>query len=225
MPDSLLSSPRLLLRLLLGLNQSLPASTSSRHLPSSPAAPSVTSQVTEAICSHLKKLRVSFSLQGWGVRGITDAPKWSTPPPEDTWNSGIRLCPVLPQVPAWGPPRLNSHSQMPLLVVLGTWEGAATQWLPRDMAALRKGLVLLDSSPIQEENLRSSLPFGSALPRYLVNGSYSPSSAALSQPSLEGSPAPFPGFPCAPWPQPLTTSLPTSFYCASPFSLQVLILT
>lgn len=113
---TLLPSPRLLLRLLLGLNQSLPASTSPHHLSSTPAAPSVTSQVTEAICSHLKKLHVSLSLRGWGVRGITDASKWSTPPPEVIWNSGIRLCPRFPQIPAWGPPRLKSHSQMPPFV-------------------------------------------------------------------------------------------------------------
>lgn len=128
--------------------------------------------------------------------------------------------------PAWGPPRLKSHSQMPLWVdskyLGGCCHPVATQG--HGSPPERPGAAGQLPNSRGEPKILPSF-FGSALPRYLVNGSYSPSSAALSQPSLEGSPAPFPGFPCAPWPQALTTSLPTSFYCASPFSSQVLILT
>lgn len=175
MPDShLLSSPRLLLRLLIGLNQSLPASTSPHHhLPSTPAAASVISRVTEAICSHLKKLHVSLSLRGWGVRGITDAPKWPSSLPEDTWNSRIRLCPVLPLVLFWGPPRQNSHSELPPWVdskYLGECcHLVATQGHGSPPAPGAAGQL-----PSLRPELRiSTLPSVCFTPRPLVNGSHS----------------------------------------------------
>lgn len=149
------------------------ASTSPHHLPSTPAAPSITSQVTEAICSHLRKLHVSLNLRGWGVRGITDAPRWSSPPLK---TLGFQeSCPAFPVSSG---PRSTFEAKFPLPnaplgLILSIWDSAATQWLPRDMAALQHRLVLLDSSPTQDQNLRSPLPFGSTCGGgRAVNGSH-----------------------------------------------------
>lgn len=79
-------------------------------------------------------LHVSLSLLGWGVRGITDASRWSLSPPPRRPASGHLKCRNQTAQLFLGSlfealPRQISIPKRPLRLILRIWASAATQWL------------------------------------------------------------------------------------------------